>query len=543
MQTETKTQVCENAPPVKRAAIYCRVSTQEQQDGKNIDSQKEELVKYAIDKGYDIVKEYLDDGWSGGTLDRPALDSLRDDAENGMFEFVLVNDVDRISRDNAVSIVKRHLEKHRVQLIFRKLSNGNSPTDNLTLNMLGAFAEFERQIILDRTRRGKKFKVATRKQFIGCRAPYGYTYTTKPKSADGEGKLEINPVESEVVKKMFQWVAYENITAMETVRRLTEMQITTKNGNSKWGKSTVLRILKNESYAGRFCWNKVECIESTKKTGPVQKYQKIHKNGTRQRPKSEWIPLDLPDMRIIDDESFRLVQDRLQSNRIFSKRNSKHEYLLSGGLLKCGKCECTYFGTPMHDRPFYRDSNRQKRFPYKKDCNNPIISASKIEKVVWDTVVKIITCPDFMAKYAKIDLRNLTPPDNDNSEILNNELANIGSEEKRLINAFQKGFLSEEQIKGQLDALKAKRQIISDKLQTPIASKRQLKQDISLNLPNVKNKLATLDFKGKQELVRLLIKGMVLTDNKLVIRGVLPAKIENGLPMQLGYAITKQVSS
>src|SRR5215475_1950198 len=133
-----------------RVALYSRVSSEEQREGQTIDSQVSEIDRFARDKGWIVSGVYKDDGWSGAQLMRPNLDRLRDDASKGVFDAVLINDVDRLARDvSHLGIVKRDLERHAVQVIFRKLPAENSPTHNLMVNILGSFAEFERELILD----------------------------------------------------------------------------------------------------------------------------------------------------------------------------------------------------------------------------------------------------------------------------------------------------------------------------------------------------------------------------------------------------------
>src|SRR5229473_8331546 len=158
-------------------ALYARVSTEEQREGQTIDSQIAELERFANDQHWEVAGIYKDDGWSGGILARPDLDRLRDDASKGLFTRVLINDVDRLARDvTHLGVIKRDLERHGVQVIFRKLPAEHSPTHNLMVNILGSFAEFERELIADRTRRGKRHKVEVRQQFLGSSPPYGFRY-------------------------------------------------------------------------------------------------------------------------------------------------------------------------------------------------------------------------------------------------------------------------------------------------------------------------------------------------------------------------------
>src|SRR5437870_12221491 len=110
----------ENNSQSLRAALYARVSTEEQKEGQTIDSQISELERFAKEKGWQIAGIYKDEGWSGAILDRPELDHLRDDASKGMFGVVLINDVDRLARDvSHLGIVKRDLERHGVEVIFK----------------------------------------------------------------------------------------------------------------------------------------------------------------------------------------------------------------------------------------------------------------------------------------------------------------------------------------------------------------------------------------------------------------------------------------
>src|SRR5260370_5502515 len=86
-------------PPPTTLAIYARVSTDEQKEGQTIDSQIAELERFARDKGWLCAGVYKDEGWSGAVMARPALDHLRDDAFKGLFQAVLINDVNRLARD------------------------------------------------------------------------------------------------------------------------------------------------------------------------------------------------------------------------------------------------------------------------------------------------------------------------------------------------------------------------------------------------------------------------------------------------------------
>src|SRR5450755_2372934 len=200
----------ETADAGLRLAIYARVSTEEQREGQTIDSQISELERFAREKAWLIARTYKDAGWSGGVMERPELDRLRDDAQKGVFEAVLINDVDRLARDVAhLGIIKRDLERKGVRLIFRKLPGENSPTHDLMVNILGSFAQFERELIADRTRRGRRHKAEVRKQYVGCTPPYGYQYIPQSSSERQRGVLRVNVHEAAIVRRIFRWIANE----------------------------------------------------------------------------------------------------------------------------------------------------------------------------------------------------------------------------------------------------------------------------------------------------------------------------------------------
>src|ERR1700730_2478927 len=213
----------ETADAGLRLAIYARVSTEEQRDGQTIDSQISELERFSREKCWLIAAIYKDEGWSGGVMERPELDRLRDDAQKGVFEAVLINDVDRLARDVAhLGVIKRDLERKGIKVIFRKLPSDASPTNNLMVNILGSFAEFERELISDRTRRGRRHKVEVRKQYLGSNTSYGYRYITKDRLAGTEGTLEVIREEATVLVEMFGWVDQDGLSARRVLVRLNE---------------------------------------------------------------------------------------------------------------------------------------------------------------------------------------------------------------------------------------------------------------------------------------------------------------------------------
>jgi site-specific DNA recombinase len=170
-----------------RAAVYARVSTERQGRDQTIDSQLDALRGWAAGHGYDLEREhvYIDEGYSGSRLDRPALDRLRDAAREGEFDAVGVYSPDRLARRYAYQLVL--LEELRkadcpVEFVHRPISD--DPHDQLLLQIQGAVAEYERALLGERFRRGKLQK-AHAGHWVAGQAPYGYRYVPARDVAGG----------------------------------------------------------------------------------------------------------------------------------------------------------------------------------------------------------------------------------------------------------------------------------------------------------------------------------------------------------------------
>jgi site-specific DNA recombinase len=505
-----------------KAALYARVSTEEQREGQTIDSQVAEIEHFAKDKGWLILGVYKDEGWSGSLLARPELDRLRDDASRGLFDVVIINDVDRLARDvSHLGIVKRDLERHGVQVIFRKLPAEKSPTYNLMVNILGSFAEFERELIIDRTRRGRRHKVEVRKLFLGGNAPYGYRYVPKDRTTGKEGLLELIPEEASVVRQMFEWIDKEGLSARRVVDRLTEMKVPPRKGGDHWGKSSVLRILRTETYAGVWHYNKYEGCEP-KSTSRSNGYKRSLKCSLRRRDRSEWIPVVLPDsLQVVDRGCWERVQRQLDRNITFSPRNAKHEYLLKG-LVKCGGCGARYVGDPCHGKFYYRCLSRCKSYP--------TVREEVLNAAIWKAIKEVILDPSIVAD----QLARLYEKRADGEKQLTTEqqeveasLAEIDKEEERVVEAYRMSILSPAQLGRELEKLKARKASIEARKASLTANKNlvelpALRRSLEEYCKYAAGRLKSFDHQEKKRFLQTLISEVVFEGTRVMIRGFIP---------------------
>lgn len=350
-------------------AIYARVSTEDQaKTGYSLQDQASQCRKKLLSLGLSNIQEYIDDGYSGEFLDRPALSQLRDDLRAKRIKMVLVYDPDRLSRNLTNQlIIADEIEKYGAKLDFITGSYDASPEGRLFFSMRGAIAEFEKEKIRERSLRGKRAKVMSGKPLFG-KEPFGY-------SCDREAsKYIINEQEAETVRLIFR-LYIDNMCGVQHLHsQLRNMGIVTRSGKP-FGISVLQRILSNEMYAGTK-W-------------AFQKYQKNIGQKKRKviaRDISEWVSIEVP--AIIDKETFQKAAALKLQNKATSKRNAKYEYLLNS-MIKCPRC-----GYAMHGIRFPK--RQEKDYVYYVctahingvECDNRrCVPCAELEEYVWDYIV------------------------------------------------------------------------------------------------------------------------------------------------------------
>jgi site-specific DNA recombinase len=160
-----------------KGALYARVSTDGQQKEGTIASQLAELRKQVAAAGHELVKEYIDDGFSGSLLDRPALNQLRADLKSDLFDAIYFLSPDRIAREvEYQQIIVGEILKHRKRMFINGEDYEHNPENKMMLIMLGTFAEFERAKITERMTRGRLHKLRMGQMSSNGQRIYGYDY-------------------------------------------------------------------------------------------------------------------------------------------------------------------------------------------------------------------------------------------------------------------------------------------------------------------------------------------------------------------------------
>jgi DNA invertase Pin-like site-specific DNA recombinase len=239
------------------AAIYARVSSARQKEQETIVSQTEALRAHAGQLGLDVPQEWVfeDDGHSGASLVRPALDALRDLVAQVPVDVVLCHSPDRLARKYAYqALLIEELARAGTSVVFVKAPSGDTPEDALLVQFQGMIAEYERAQIMERTRRGKNQRARSGSVNVLSGAPFGYRYVRKGDHA--AARYEVVPHEAAIVAGLFRRYADEGVAIAELARWLGSTGVTTRTGKARWDRSTIWGMLRNPAYAGRACFGK-----------------------------------------------------------------------------------------------------------------------------------------------------------------------------------------------------------------------------------------------------------------------------------------------
>ena len=500
----------EQAKTIKFLATYSRVSTSNQEDQQTIEIQLSTLRDFAKEKGYSIVKEYTDDGWSGDMLARPALDQLRQDAKERVWEAVLIYDPDRLARRYSYQeLVMDELREAGIEVMFVTIPTPKNSEDKILHGVRGLFAEYERAKIAERFRLGKLRK-AKEGYVLTTEAPYGYRYIRNNKETKTHGYYEINEEEARVVRMIFQWVADEGLTLRSVVRRLQEMGIKPrKSKRGVWNTSTLTTLLRHKGYIGEAYWGRSYAVVPEKPL-KVAKYKKMKKTSRRIRPENEWYKIPIP--ALIDRELFNRARAQLEANFKLCQRNKKNEYLLANVIYcPCGRRRAGE-GPQRGKHLYYRCTDRVYSFPLPRNCNEGGINARIADNLVWERIVQLMSSRKQMEAEIKQwlnDKKGKAQTSVGDLPSIENEIAKLKNEEDRYSKAYGAGVFTMEQlqeysasVRERITALETQKAKIQQASQEVDAMGMPNEREIALFAKEAKGVLlGSLNFEEKREIV------------------------------------------
>lgn len=511
------------------AALYARVSTLQQEQEATIDSQVAAIETFAQAQGYRLSKElyFLDEAVSGAKLDRPGLDRVRDLAAEGLFEVVLCLSADRLSRQYVHQLVLLdEFQRVGIQVVFvNQPPVANNPQSQLLFGVQGLFAEYERAMITERLRRGKLYRVR-QGQLAHPKAPYGYCYI--PVSEAGGGRWEIEARQASVVRQIYQWYTEEpGATIWQIVQRLNAQEEPPPARAKQWHYSAVQAILKQPGYTGQAYYNRTCACQNGVNRPKLQGRGKIRHPKRALRPQEEWIPFAVP--AILTQAVWQSAQERLAMKRKFAVRNSKKRFYLLRSLLVCEVCGHTLVGRT-------RGSNSRTTYAclYGSKLRAPdvpahvcAIAAETIEPVVWQAICDLLRNPALMADAwnSQADGLSAAPGETDR---LQNRLKALERQQERLIDLFQDEHLDKNGYLRRKALIDKERQTIEQRLQPLMRqaeaeqAKEQMLADFASYCRQIEVNLTHPTPELQQEVIRLLIDHVVVGEQEIVIKHIVP---------------------
>jgi len=511
---------------MKTAAIYCRVSTEDQErEGTSLQTQLEACLEKAKVLGFEAPEAYIyTEAWTGTDTDRPKLNSLRENIRQREIDALICYSTDRLARNPIhIAIIAEECQKRDIQLVFVTEPLDNSPEGQLIQYVKGYAAQMEHEKIRERTLRGKKQGVKLGKLSTGGTALFGYD--------QAGGKRTINEARADIVRPIFNKLAYEGYTMYRIASELNLAGISGPRGG-RWSEHTIHRMVNNTAYMGETYAFRYKVIEPA---NPRVK-RSYPKTTHIFRDKSEWIAVPDVTPAIVSREVYMLAQKQLELNRHKTPHNRKHEYLFSNGRLRCGVCGHSMVGTAKKKSKGYLRLYRcvcNMKPNYYSHCTQRSIKADDIEGWVWDEISQELETPEIILQELDEQRQAKKPVTLDVDRLLiETNIANTRDEEKRYLRQYGKGIISETELETEVKRARAYREHQEAKLaelEKQIAEYQQAVfnyEQFSDVIKLVADRLSNADHETKRLILEALNIQITLSpDRTIALNGVIPEKV------------------
>lgn len=471
-----------------RAALYARVSTDEQAERGTIEAQVHALRQTIPHWGMEIVDEYRDDGYSG-TLPlekRPGGLRLMDDAKAGKIDVVMFLKTDRLARSlrHLLDIVDYFEETNVTLRCVQEPFDTTNPAGRMMVHMMASFAEMERETILGRTSMGRE-RIAREGRWTGGVLPYGYHLSPDgyliPAETPREG-FEFSEVE--IVRRIYDWIGDDHESAKNVARRLNADGIPAwkkfhKRGmapeyrSSKsglWWPSQIAKMVRSTTYRGEHTFN-------------------------------ETVTRNVP--ALVSTSIWEKANGQLTANIRLSSRKNDHQYLLRG-LIACAACGALYHGQRVNatsgGKPwfgiYYRCGSQtgDRGVIAAERCQAKAIRSDWLEELVWNDIKAFAANPgevlDKLQERITDELLK-TPINEERRKELERVLGLKEKEKDRVLDAYRRSLIDMDQLDEQIKRSNAETETLYKELTDLVAN--EIDTGITVgNLANTKGLLKTL---------------------------------------------------
>src|SRR5499433_3589424 len=507
-----------------QVAIYARVSSEQQAETHTIASQVAALRARLTVDGLTISEamQFLDDGYSGATLVRPALERLRDVIAAGSVDRLYIHSPDRLARKYAYQVLLvDEFRRAGVEVIFLNRALGHSPEDDLLLQVQGMIAEYERAKIIERHRRGKRHAARVGVVHGLSGAPYGYRYVPKYEGG-GQARYEIIPDEARVVRQVFAWVGPDRLTIGEACRRLTQAGEVTRTGKTVWDRSVVWGILKNPAYQGTAAFGKTR-QEPLRPRLRAQRHRPVQPRravSTHDVPPEDWITIPVP--ALVEPEVFAAVQEQLQENKRHARQSHRGALYLLQGLLQCQHCGYAFYGKRLSPsartgKPrayaYYRCLGTDAyRFGGERVCQNTQVRTDLLDVAVWQEVCTLLAHPERLAEEYRRRLQPETRAKRTPLATIEGQIGKLRQGVARLIDSYAEGLIDKGEFEPRVTRLRHRLARLEEQRQA-LADEAAVQGELQLIIGRLEDfaaklhdGLETADWASQRDLIRALVK-------------------------------------
>jgi site-specific DNA recombinase len=488
--------------------------------------------------GAELPEEWVfeDEGHSGATLVRPALERLRDGVAGVGVDVVLCYSPDRLARKFAYqALLIEEFARAGTRVEFVKGPRGDSPEDQLMVQFQGMFAEYEKAQLTERYRRGKAYRARSGSVNVLGGAPFGYRYLSKSPGC-GAG-YEIAEHEAVLVAEMFRRYADDGASIADLARWLTSENVQTRTGKSRWDRSVIWGMLRNPAYAGTAVFGKTMVVQESpglNRRARLEGRTTPRASKTVDRPRAEWIKIPVP--AIVTAETFERAARRLEDNKRFASRNSKIPSLLQG-LAACSDCGYGYYRTSTRITSkkiyYYRClGSDDYRYQGGRVCGNQPVRADYLDTVVWDHITHLLADPALIrAEISKrLEQARTADPATRQRRRLQLVLAKATTAITRMIEAFQEELITIDELRSRMPDLRAREANLRgqlDALDAQLADQAaylKLADDLERFLTQLRDSTSGAGVPERQRVLRLLVKDVLIGPEKITIRHRIPIR-------------------
>ena len=485
-------------------AAYCRVSTDKEDQLNSLDAQKKFFAEYADKYNYNLTKIYADEGISGTKIkNRKEFQKLLRDAEYGIFDMVVVKDISRFAR-NTVDLLNstRKLKEYGIETTFLTANMTVLGQSEFVLTIFGALAQEESANTSKRVKFGKKINAEKGKV---PNLVYGYD-----KIKDDYFNLKINENEALVIKRIFSLYLNSGYGTNKIAEILNNEGIKTKR-NCSFTQNSISRILTNPIYTGKIinCKEQISDFLTSKR----------EKND-----KDNWIITDKPEIRIIDDETFKMAEKILEErkNSFFNKHERQSNKHLFSTLIKCKNCGSSFRRCERKYKNTYVTWVCSQRNSKGKDsCPNAVtIGEEDLKDSLKKYFCSLIKNEDEAIKCIVKEFNKIYKSQNENSNSekdIKSKIDKTNKQREKIINVYEDELISRDEMRKRLSSINMDMEKLQNELklvQYNLTKSEQLERILSKTFGDF-HKLVDIENATNAQLKKIIDK-ITVDENKKV---------------------------